>query len=102
MVKLLKDRLREVEELCRKYDVRRLFVFGSVLTSRFCEKSDIDFAVDFNQDAIDNLYDNFYSLHQDLIALFNRPIDLIENDAIRNPYFLSEYTKTRQLIYGPA
>lgn len=36
--------------LCEKHKVKRLFAFGSVLTSRFTEKSDIDLVVDFDKE----------------------------------------------------
>ncbi len=99
MVELINDKLNELNALCQRYQVRRLFVFGSILTPRFNADSDIDFAVDFDRENIDNLFDNYYNLHQDLITLFNRPIDLIDNAGVKNPYFKAEYIRTRQLIY---
>lgn len=102
MVELIHDKLNELNALCQRYQVRRLFVFGSILTPRFNADSDIDFAVDFDNVNIENLFDNYCNLHDALSDLFQRPIDLVENAGVRNPYFHRELLNTRQLIYGTA
>lgn len=87
--------------LCEKHKVKRLFVFGSVLTSRFTEKSDIDLVVDFDKEVEQVDYvNNFFDLRDALSAIFHREIDLLEDKAIRNPVLRRNIDRTKSLIYG--
>ena len=90
----------DIQKLCTKYNVKTLYAFGSVLTDKYSGKSDLDFLVDF--DAIDlNLYaDNYFNLKFSLEDVLNRSIDLIEEKAIRNPYFKQVVNSQRKLVYG--
>lgn len=90
----------DIQKLCSKYKVKALYAFGSVLTDNYTDKSDVDFLVDF--DSIDlNLYaDNYFNLKFSLEHILNRPIDLIEEKAIRNPYFKEVVNSQRKLVYG--
>lgn len=88
--------------LCKQYKVKKLFVFGSVLTNRFNEKSDIDFLVDFNKQEIEDYFDNFFDFKYALEKLLDRDIDLVEEQTIRNPYLRKNIDNTKALIYGGA
>lgn len=87
--------------LCEKHKVKWLFAFGSVLTSRFTEKSDIDLVVDFDKEVEQVDYvNNFFDLRDALSAIFHREIDLLEDKAIRNPVLRRNIDRTKSLIYG--
>ena len=87
--------------LFEKHKVKRLFAFGSVLTSRFTEKSDIDLVVDFDKEVEQVDYvNNFFDLRDALSAIFHREIDLLEDKAIRNPVLRRNIDRTKSLIYG--
>lgn len=88
--------------LCKQYKVKKLFVFGSILTNRFNEKSDIDFLVDFNKQEIEDYFDNFFDFKYALEKLLDRDIDLVEEQTIRNPYLRKNIDNTKALIYGGA
>lgn len=93
--------LQRLHELCKKYNVLKLYVFGSVLTDRFNDDSDIDLLVNFTADVdYTNYTDNYFNLFYDLKDLFKREVDLIDNSSIRNKYFRAEVDETKQLIYG--
>ena len=89
-----------VVEFCRQNGVRSLYVFGSVLTDRFNEKSDIDLVVDI--DAFDPLIyaDSYFNLKFALQDLLKRPVDLLEAKAIRNSFMREHIDSTKQLIYA--
>jgi hypothetical protein len=88
-------------ELCRKYHVVQLEVFGSVATDEFdAETSDIDFLVQFDSGVKQNRFDNFFALRQELITLFGRDVDLVEPGGLRNPYFIEQVNQTRKKIYA--
>lgn len=89
-----------ITALCKKYKVKRLFAFGSVLTNRFTNKSDIDLVVDFDKEEVDDYFSNFFDLKYALENLLGREVDLFEEQAIRNPYLKKDIDMTKQLIYG--
>lgn len=78
----------------------RRFASGFVLTNRFTEKSDIDLVVDFDKAKIEDYFSNYFDLKYSLEKLLNRDIDLLEEQAIRNPYLKENIDTTKTLIYG--
>ena len=87
-------------QLCVNNKVKSLYVFGSVLTGRFGEDSDIDLIVDI--DSINPLEyaDCYFNLKFALQDLFNRQVDLLENKSTGNNYLRQEIDNTKQLIYA--
>lgn len=101
-MKLIELNLQRIFDLCRKHKVKSLSVFGSILTDRFNEKSDVDLLVDFepiDHDSFDYVY-NYFSLRDALERLFRRKVDLIEEKALRNKYFIANVNRTKMMIYG--
>ncbi|MDE6095505.1 MAG: nucleotidyltransferase domain-containing protein [Muribaculaceae bacterium] len=101
-MKLIELNIAKILELCKHYKVKSLYVFGSILTPRFNDNSDIDLLVRFNKDDIPILdyADNFFDFQFALESLFNRKVDLVCEDAIKNPYFRQEVESKKRLIYG--
>lgn len=97
---LLKKYQYDIQQLCIKYNVNQLYAFGSVLTDKFKESSDIDLIVNFDKIKIDDYANNYYSLKFSLEDVFKRPVDLLEEKALKNPYFKRSIEKQRQLVYG--
>ena len=77
-----------------------LYAFGSVVSDQITDKSDVDFIVDFDAIDINNYVDNYFDLKFSLQEILKRPVDLIEEKAIRNPYFKQAVNKQRKLVYG--
>ena len=98
---LINDNLQKLIALCQEYKVKRLYAFGSILTPRFNDESDVDILVDFNSE-IDyhNYADNYFDLYHALRNLFKRDVDLVDETTIKNPYFKEEIEETKYLIYG--
>jgi len=97
---IIEQNKNAILDLCRKYHVRHLYAFGSVLTEKFTNSSDIDMIVDFDSIKLETYADNYYDLKFSLEDLFKRKIDLLEEQAIYNPYFKNNIEKQKQLIYG--
>ena len=76
-----------------------LFIFGSILTDSFSDDSDIDFLVEFEKVDIQNYFDNYMDFKERLEALLNRQVDLVENQAIRNPIFRRVIDRDKRLVY---
>jgi predicted nucleotidyltransferase len=90
----------QIAQLCENHNVRSLYAFGSVLRSDFNLKSDIDLIVDFKDVDVNEYADNYFDLKFSLENIFNRPVDLLEDQAIKNPYFREEINKNKELVYG--
>lgn len=101
-MKLIELNIQKITELCRRFHVRKLWVFGSILTPRFNDDSDVDICVDFDREKIQlfEYADNFFDFQFALEDLLRRRIDITEDSAVKNPYFRAELNETRQLIYG--
>lgn len=100
MPHILTDNLNRISTLCQKHNVKSLYAFGSVLTNRFNEDSDIDLVVNFNDAEIKDAFVNFFDFHEALENIFARRVDLVDYSAISNNSFRLEVNRTRQLIYG--
>ena len=90
----------DINRLCVENKVKYLYVFGSVLTDNFNDKSDIDLVVDINSNDPLDYANNYFTLKFSLQDLLNRPIDLLENKAIKNPYIRENIDRSKTLIYG--
>ncbi len=99
-MKLIELNMATIADLCRKFHVSRLFVFGSILTDRFNDDSDVDFVVEFDRSKIKDIFETFFDFQFSLESLLGRRVDLVEESAITKPYFLEEVRNTKQLIYG--
>jgi len=97
---LIERNIEKIKRLCKKHKVRELFVFGSILSTNFNENSDVDFVVDFDKVDLNDYADNYFDLKSALEKLLKRPVDLLENQAIRNPFLKQSIDSTKKLIYG--
>lgn len=97
---LLDKHTAEIAKLCQSHKVKSLYAFGSVLTNHFNNESDIDLIVDFSNMAVEDYADNYFDLKFSLQDILKRPIDLLEEKAIKNPYFKKAVSQQRELIYG--
>ena len=100
MLDLIEHRREQLMELCRKYAVKRLGLFGSALRGDFGAGSDLDFVVEFTDFTVDNAADRYLGLLVDLEDLFGREIDLVSYPAIRNPFFKQIVDQTRVGVYA--
>ena len=96
---LLKPYLPSLQQLCKKYGVEKLYVFGSLATDSFDEKSsDVDFLVNFKGN--ESIAMNLLSLLIDLEKLLNRKVDLIRERPFENEYFAHSVAETKTLVYA--
>jgi len=89
-----------ITSLFEKHKIKDAYIFGSALSDNFDEKSDVDFLVNFDDDLDplekgELLWNLRFSLKDDL----NRPVDLITETSLKNPYFIEELSETKQKIY---
>lgn len=97
---LLTIHIDKLNQLCKNYNVKNLYAFGSILTNHFNEESDIDLLVNFDSVSLEKYADNYYDLKFSLEDLFKRNIDLIEEKAIKNPFFKQSVEQHKKIIYA--
>ncbi len=91
--------LEALSAFCRKWRVQELALFGSVLREDFSPESDVDVLVTFDREAPWSLWD-VISMREELERLLGRKVDLVEKDAIRNPFRRREILRTHQVIHA--
>lgn len=99
-MKLIEINIQKIFDLCRRYKVDKLFVFGSILTPRFNQDSDVDMVVNFKNVPLEEYADNYLNFKEALVNLFGREVDLLEEGGIRNKVLQANIDRTKQLIYG--
>jgi len=91
----------ELDRLCAAYGVRRLELFGSGARRDFdLQQSDLDFLVAFEDAGAEGAFDRFFGFKEALESLFQRPVDLVEAKAIKNPYFRKSIIQDKRPVYG--
>jgi len=91
---------KQISDLCIQYHVSRLFAFGSVVTDKFSEQSDVDLIVAFDKQAISDQFLNYFDFKYSLENVFHREVDLLEEQPIRNAYLRKSIEDSKVLIYG--
>ena len=99
-MKLIENHIENLKNLCDKYHVDKMYLFGSALNSSFNSKSDIDFLVKFKPIDIAIYFENYTDFKENLKRLFGREIDLVEEQTLKNPILINSIDKNKELIYG--
>ncbi len=101
MIDFIEQHRPVLEGLCRKYQVRTLEVFGSAGVGEFDpDRSDVDFLVDFVPLEPAEHSGAYFGLWFALEDLLHRKVDLVEVQAVENPYFLESINRDRQVLYA--
>jgi len=96
---ILQNHIAAIHQLCSTYKVKHLYAFGSVLTENFNDDSDVDLMVDFEPIDVYSYADNYFDFKFSLQDILKRPVDLLEEKAIKNLYLKQSINQQRQLIY---
>ncbi len=90
-----------IEEFCRRWKIREFSLFGSVLREDFGPQSDVDVLVSFEPEAEWDLF-HLVEMRDELMALFGRDVDLVEKEALRNPFRRRSILDNHEVIYHAA
>jgi predicted nucleotidyltransferase len=85
--------------LARRWGIRELSLFGSVLREDFRDDSDVDVLVQFVPEVQHSLFD-LAELKQSLEELFHRPVDLVEKGSLGNPFRRNHILQTARVLYA--
>jgi predicted nucleotidyltransferase len=98
---IVASRLADIAELCRRFDVRRLDLFGSAATGRFDPaRSDLDFLVAFEEMPPGRYAKAYFGLREGLEALFQRRVDVLTEGSIENPYLRRQIESEKRPLYS--
>ena len=101
MQPLIETRRTELAEICRRFHVRRLDVFGSAAGDDFHpSRSDVDLLVEFDGGSKLKPLHQYFGLKEALETLLDRPVDLVVASAVKNPYISKSIEETREIVYA--
>ncbi len=100
MNNILESHLPQIKDLCQQHHVKALFAFGSVVTGKFSKSSDIDLLISFHPMEYGEYADNYFEIADKLEAVFKRPVDLLSEKSLKNPYFIKSVNNSKKLLYG--
>jgi len=101
MNRIIKERLNDIEKLCKNHGVKSLYIFGSANTDKFDNNSDIDFLIEFKESlSIEEYTENYFVLQYKLRELLKREIDLVTQNSLSNPFLIQSIEQNKQLLYG--
>jgi len=89
----------EIEHVCRRLPVKRLGLFGSALSQKFSQDSDVDVLVIFDSSENVDLFDKYFELKEQLENIFEREVDLVVDKKFKNPVLRESIDRTRTVIY---
>jgi predicted nucleotidyltransferase len=100
LMNLIIQNIENINKLCNQHQVEQLFIFGSIKTDKFNDKSDIDILLQFshNIDAAE-YFENYMDFKEKMESLLNRQVDIVENQAVRNPIFRKILDREKILVY---
>ncbi|MGA3397797.1 MAG: nucleotidyltransferase domain-containing protein [Acetobacteraceae bacterium] len=102
MLPLIEARRAEIADLCRRFHVRRLEVFGSAArgTDFDPDRSDVDLLVTYEPDVPAPNLTEYFDLTEQLTALLGRPVDLVMSGAVRNPFIRADIERWKRPVYA--
>ncbi|GHT37049.1 hypothetical protein FACS189414_5290 [Bacteroidia bacterium] len=96
---LVTNKLDEIQALCDTHNVQTLYVFGSVCKDSFNEASDIDLLVSFKPLDFGDYADNYFELADLFEKTFQRPVDLVTDKSLKNPYFIQSVNQSKIFVF---
>jgi uncharacterized protein len=99
MIDLVASNQAAIAELCQRYRIQRLDLFGSAATGTFDPAtSDLDFVVDLGE-YDDTVHRRYLDLIADIEDLLGYSVHMITSSSITNPYFRDALEEQRELVY---
>ena len=101
MHSVIEPKRAELAEICRRFHVSRLDLFGSATGGDFDPyRSDVDLLVEFEVGGNMMAFHQYFGLKEALATLFDRPVDLVMASAVKNPYIWRSIEATRENLYA--
>jgi predicted nucleotidyltransferase len=97
LASLLESNLEPIRQIAVRHYVSKLYAFGSACSNHFSPDSDIDLLLSFDRKSIkiEDYADNYFDLAEELEKLLGRPVELVEEVTLQNPYFIHSVNRTK-------
>ncbi len=99
MQNFIRNHLDDIRQLADLHYIQKLWLFGSVCTENFTEKSDIDFLAEFEALDYADYADQYFFFCEALEKLLGREVDVVTVKSLSNTYFIQSVEKNKILIY---
>ena len=100
MKAIFSENKQQLDDLCKKLKVERLYAFGSSLTENFTSESDVDFLFSFSSDlSLEEYFENYFQFREALEKMLGRSVDLTAEYTLSNPYLIETIDRTKALLY---
>ena len=96
---IIEKNKQRIITLAKSHGVNSIYVFGSAISDSFTSKSDVDILVSFGKVDLYSYFDNYLDLKEKLEKIFNRDVDLVEEQTIKNPILKRTIDRNKQLIW---
>jgi predicted nucleotidyltransferase len=96
---IITDNIHQIRMICDRQHIQSLFAYGSVCNEHFNETSDIDLLVSFKHLDYGDYADNYFQTADMFEKIFNRPVDLVTDKSLKNPYIIKSVNQTKVLLY---
>lgn len=100
MHRIIHDNIDKINTLCIGHNVKALYAFGSVCTEHFSESSDVDLLISFEPMDYGDYADTYFNIADKFEEIFHRPVDLVTDKSLSNPYFINSINQTKTQLYG--
>jgi predicted nucleotidyltransferase len=101
MIDVLENQKEAIAELCRKYNVEKLFAFGSAIRDDYRPgESDVDLLVEFSPIGGHAKFHAYFDMLDELQQLLGSKVDLVMSGAVRNAVIAHEIERTKRMIYA--
>jgi len=97
---IIEQNIDRIRKLCENHNVEKLYLFGSATGENFSDDSDIDLLVRFKKIDLAKYFKNYTVLKESLKNIFEREVDLLEEQTLKNPILIKSIDKNKELIYG--
>jgi len=100
MIESFQNKIPSMVALMKKHKVKRAYAFGSVVKGDFNKDSDIDILIAFEDNLDPVVYgQHYFDLADQLEELLERPVDLVTEASLKNPYFIKNLNETKVPLY---
>jgi len=96
---VIQSNIETIKKICTDYQINQLWAFGSVVSDKFNERSDIDLLVSFKPMEWEDYADNYFVVCDLFEKLFNQKVDLVTTNSLSNPYFIKSVEQSKVLLY---
>ncbi|KAA6306867.1 hypothetical protein EZS27_041468, partial [termite gut metagenome] len=87
MNSIITDNMDKIRAVCDQHHVKSLFAFGAVCSDEFKDDNEIELLVSFKPLDFGDYADNYFHAVDSFEEVFHRPVDLVTDKALHNPYF---------------